>query len=217
LVGKSGSGKTTVVRLITRLYAAQGGSVLVNGIDVRDIKLKSLRSRIVLVLQEPVIFHATFRENLSYGNPSADRTRLEEAAILTGLEEVVQKSPSGWNEVIGPRGSSLSAGQRQLVAVARAILQQPSILILDEATSALDADTEYKLIEKLDKTLLGTTVILISHRPFVAWWANRILVLDDGQIVEEGKHSALLELGGMYRSIYEKHSRHLFPLIRGRI
>ncbi|HEX2269717.1 MAG TPA: ABC transporter ATP-binding protein [Pyrinomonadaceae bacterium] len=177
LAGRSGYGKSTIARLIARLYDAGTGSVLIEGIDVRDIRLKSLRSSVIFVPQEPVLFDLTLRENLLYGNPTANQDELETVAKLTQLETVIQKLPRGWDEPLGPRGNRLSGGERQRVALARALLQRPKVLILDECTSALDALTERCLLNELDGFLQCVTTIVISHRPFPLRWANRTIQL----------------------------------------
>jgi subfamily B ATP-binding cassette protein MsbA len=178
LAARSGHGKSTIARLVARLYDARDGAVLVEGMDVRDIKLKSLRSSVIFVPQDPVLFDVTLRENLLYGNPAATHDELESVARLVQLESLIQRLPSGWDEPLGPRGNRLSGGERQRVALARALLQRPRILILDECTSALDALTEKRLLHALDSFLQDVTTIIISHRPFPIQWADRTIHLD---------------------------------------
>lgn len=184
LAGTSGNGKSTIARLLARLYDARAGKVLIGGMDVRDIKLKSLRSSVIFVPQDPVLFDLTLRENLLYGNRSATASELAEVAKLAQLETVIEKLPNGWNEPLGPRGNRLSGGERQRVALARALLQRPRILILDECTSALDAGTEEQLLAELDRYLKNITTIIISHRPVPVQWADRVVHMQYGAIID---------------------------------
>jgi ATP-binding cassette, subfamily B, bacterial MsbA len=185
LAGTSGNGKSTIARLVARLYDARRGTILVEGLDVRNIKLKSLRSSVIFVPQDPVLFDLTLRENLLYGNAEATQDELDKVTRLAQLESLVLRLPKGWDEPLGPRGNRLSGGERQRVALARALLQRPRILILDECTSALDALTEKCLLNGLDGYLQNVTTLIISHRPFPTQWANRVVYLDYGQIIEE--------------------------------
>ena len=182
IAGRSGNGKSTIARLVARLYDARSGTILIEGTDVRDIKLKSLRSSVIFVPQDPVLFDVSLRENLLYGNAAATEYELDQVARLAQLEGVIRKLPNGWNEPLGPRGNRLSGGERQRVALARALLQRPKVLILDESTSALDALTERQVLDALDGFLQNVTTIVISHRPFPTRWANRVIHLDRGRI-----------------------------------
>ena len=180
LAGTSGNGKSTIARLAARLYDARAGHVLIEGMDVRDIKLKSLRSSVIFVPQEPVLFDVTLRENLLYGNPQATADELDTITKLAQLENLISRLPKGLDESLGPRGNRLSGGERQRVALARALLQHPKILILDECTSALDELTERRLFNSLQHYLQGVTTIVISHRPYPITWANRVVHLSCG-------------------------------------
>jgi ABC-type multidrug transport system fused ATPase/permease subunit len=178
LSGRSGNGKSTIARLIARLYDAGAGAIFIEGVDIRDIKLKSLRSSVIFVPQDPVLFDLTLRENLLYGNAEASQTELEKVISLVQLDSLVNRLPNGWDEPLGPRGNRLSGGERQRLALARALLQRPRVLILDECTSALDALTESRLLSQLDNHLRNITTIVISHRPFATQWANRVVHMD---------------------------------------
>jgi ATP-binding cassette, subfamily B, bacterial MsbA len=190
LAGTSGNGKSTIARLLARLYDARAGTVSLGGVDVRDIQLKSLRSVVIFVPQDPVLFDVTLRDNLLYGNPMATASELAEVAKLAQLETLVERLPRGWNEPLGPRGNRLSGGERQRVALARALLQRPRILILDECTSALDAPTEKRLLSELDSYLKNITTIIISHRPLPAQWADRVVQMHYGTIIDETPESS---------------------------
>jgi ABC-type multidrug transport system fused ATPase/permease subunit len=187
LVGTSGNGKSTVARLVARLYDAREGQVLVEDVDVRDVALRSLRSSIILVPQEPLLFDVTLRENLLYGNPKATQEELEKVTRLAQLDTLINRLPNGLDESLGPRGNRLSGGERQRVALARALLQHPKVLILDECTSALDTLTEKRLLNALDHHLRGVTTIIISHRPYPTNWADREVHLSYGQINEDAR------------------------------
>jgi len=191
LAGSSGHGKSTLAKLVARLYDASSGAVLIEGNDVRDIALKSLRASVIFVPQDPVLFDVTLRENLIYGNAQATGEEIERVAQLAQLESVIRKLPRGWDEPLGPRGNRLSGGERQRVALARALLQHPKVLILDECTSALDAPTERRLLDGLDQFLHGVTTIVISHRPFPTRWAHRVIHLDLDETCEERDQSCL--------------------------
>ncbi len=175
LAGASGNGKSTIAKLVARMYDTQAGTVLLDGTDVRDFKLKSLRSAVIFVPQDPVLFDVTLRENLLYGNPRASADELERVTKLAQLDVLINRLPKGLDESLGPRGNRLSGGERQRVALARALLQHPKVLILDECTSALDELTERRLLNALDQHLRDVTTIIISHRPYPTSWANRII------------------------------------------
>jgi ABC-type bacteriocin/lantibiotic exporter with double-glycine peptidase domain len=175
VAGASGNGKSTIAKLMARLYDTRAGAVLLDGVDVSEIKLKSLRSSVIFVPQDPVLFDVTLRENLLYGNPHASDRDLELVTKLSQLDALIKRLPNGLEESLGPRGNRLSGGERQRVALARALLQHPTVLILDECTSALDELTEKRLLTALDQHLRGVTTIIISHRPYPTSWADRVI------------------------------------------
>ncbi len=193
LAGTSGNGKSTVAKLIARLYDVRAGAVLLDDTDVRDIKLKSMRSSVIFVPQDPVLFNVTLRENLLYGNTRATEAQLAAVTKLVQLEPLVNRLPNGWDEPLGPRGNRLSGGERQRVALARALLQQPKILILDECTSALDEPTEKRLLTELDTFLRNVTTLIVSHRPFPTSWADRAVYMGYGQVVQGPQQSTVLK------------------------
>ena len=197
LAGTSGNGKSTIAKLLARLYDVRAGAVSIGGVDVRDIELKSLRSSVIFVPQDPVLFDLTLKENLLYGNPKATALELAEVARVAQLEAVIKRLPKGWDESVGPRGNRLSGGERQRVALARALLQRPRILILDESTSALDARTEKRLLTELDAYLKNITTIIISHRPVPVEWADRVVQMHYGAIIDDGSEASLNSRSGI--------------------
>jgi ATP-binding cassette subfamily B protein len=202
LVGVSGCGKSTIGHLATRLYDPDAGSVMIDGIDLRDLGQRNLRSVVTAVPQEPVLFNATLGENLLYGSPSATNRDLEQVISLAQLRNVIRKLPRGLDEPLGPMGQKLSGGEKKRVALARALLQRPQVLILDEVTSALDGPTVTSLLEALDGFRKGRIMILISHKPSAISWADRILVLDQGKILDHGQHYELMHRCELYRLLH---------------
>lgn len=182
LAGTSGNGKSTIAKLVARMYDARAGNVLLDGTDVREFRVKNLRSAVIFVPQDPVLFDVTLRENLLYGNPQASDEEIECVTRLAQLDVLINRLPKGLEESLGPRGNRLSGGERQRVALARALLQHPKVLILDECTSALDEITEKRLLNALDHHLRDVTTIIISHRPYPLRWANRVVHVHDGRI-----------------------------------
>jgi len=203
VVGPTGAGKTTLANLILRLYDPQKGRVTIDGVDIRNIKISSLRRQTALVPQEPILFEDTVIENIRYGKPDASDEEIVEAIRRLGLEELVEKLPEGLYTRVTEGGANLSVGQRQLINIARALIRNPKIVILDEATSSVDPYTE-SLLQRAIKTFLKErTCIIIAHRLSTTFLADRVIVLDNGRIVEEGSHLELLRRGGMYAKLYE--------------
>ncbi|MBM4166421.1 MAG: ABC transporter ATP-binding protein [Ignavibacteria bacterium] len=204
VVGASGSGKTTLVDLIPRFYDVQKGVVSIDGNDIRQLELKSLRDKIGIVTQETILFNDSIRNNISYGNRNVSEQEIINAAKVANAHNFISKIPTGYETVIGDRGMKLSGGERQRIAIARAMLKNPPILILDEATSALDTESEQLVQQAIEKLMEGRTTIVIAHRLSTIQKANRIVVLKVGKIVEVGTHSELIEKeNGVYKRLYE--------------
>jgi ATP-binding cassette, subfamily B, bacterial len=207
LVGPSGSGKTTLVNLACRFYDISSGAILVDGHDIRDLKIEDYRRNIGLVLQEPFLFYGSIAENIAYGKPDATRAEIIAAARAARAHEFILKQVDGYDAVVGERGQQLSGGERQRISIARALLIDPALLILDEATSAVDTETERDIQLALENLIRGRTTIAIAHRLSTLHKADRIVVLEDGRITEIGPHQELLERGGTYSRLYHAQLR----------
>ncbi|MBU1091010.1 MAG: ABC transporter ATP-binding protein/permease [Candidatus Omnitrophica bacterium] len=203
VVGPSGTGKSTLVDLIPRFYDPKRGRILFDDTDIRSLSLKSLREHIAIVTQETILFNDTIRANIAYGSVQASNEKIEEAAIHAHAHEFIKGLSSGYDTIIGDRGMKLSGGERQRIAIARALLKNPSVLILDEATSQLDTQAERIVQTALDELIRGRTVFVIAHRLSTVKGASRIVVLDRGEITEDGTHSELIQRGGLYKRLYE--------------
>jgi ABC-type multidrug transport system fused ATPase/permease subunit len=203
LIGHTGSGKTTLASLVPRFYDVTGGRLTVDGVDVRELKVASLRRAVGIVSQDPFLFSATVRENIAFGAPDATDADVERAARLAQAHEFIEALPQGYDTVIGERGITLSGGQRQRVAIARALVIDPRILILDDATASVDATTEARIRMALREVMKGRTTIIIAHRLSTIALADELVVLDGGRIVARGTHDELIETSPVYRDIYE--------------
>jgi ATP-binding cassette subfamily B protein len=207
LVGHSGSGKSTLVNLMCRFYDLSEGSISLDGIDIKQLKVADYRRQIGLVLQEPFLFFGTIADNIAYGMPEASRDQIVAAARAAHAHEFILRMPQGYDSLVGERGQGLSGGERQRISIARALLINPRILILDEATSSVDTETEKEIQNALDNLVRGRTTIAISHRLSTLRKADRLVVMDKGLIMEEGTHDALLESKGAYWRLYEAQQR----------
>jgi ATP-binding cassette subfamily B protein len=206
LVGHSGGGKTTITKLILRLMDIQGGSISIDGQNIAEITQESLRQSIAYVPQEPLLFHRTVAQNISYGMPGATQEQIEQSAKLAYAHGFIQTLPDGYNTIVGERGVKLSGGQRQRVAIARAILKDAPILVLDEATSALDSESEVLIQKALQKLMKTKTSIVIAHRLSTVQKMDHIVVVDNGKITEEGAHADLLKKDGVYAKLWAHQS-----------
>ncbi len=204
LVGATGSGKTSLVALLSRLYEVSSGEILLDGADIRDVGLSSLRQAIAVVSDDPFLFSASVAQNIAYGRPSATQQEIEQAARRAQAYDFVMRLPQGFDTRVGERGLSLSGGQRQRLAIARALLADPRVLILDDATSAVDASTEQSIKLALDEAMAGRTTFVIAHRLSTISLADQIIVLEHGQVLAHGDHHELLERSQLYREIVEK-------------
>jgi ATP-binding cassette, subfamily B, heavy metal transporter len=204
LVGPSGAGKSTISRLLFRFYDLSGGRILIDGQDIAKVTQKSLRQAIGMVPQDTVLFNDTIRYNIRYGRWEASNTEVEEAARLAQIDDFIRLSPKGYETEVGERGLKLSGGEKQRVAIARTILKGPPILVLDEATSALDSHTEKEIQDALERVSTGRTTLVIAHRLSTIVGADEIIVLDQGEIVERGSHTALLAQDGLYASMWNR-------------
>jgi ATP-binding cassette subfamily B protein len=207
-VGHTGAGKSTIAKIIARFYEFQGGKVLVDGQDIRAFNLQSYRAKLGIVPQAPFLFSGTVADNIRYAKPDANDAEVEAIAYSVGNGEWLETLPNGLQSEVGERGSRLSMGQRQLVSLLRVLLQKPAIFVLDEATASIDPFTETQIQEALDMILSRSTSILIAHRLSTVRSADRIIVLREGAIIEEGSHEALIEQGGHYAELYNTYFRH---------
>jgi ABC-type multidrug transport system fused ATPase/permease subunit len=206
LVGETGAGKSTFAKLVARFYDPQQGVVRIDGNDLRDVTQESLRRQLGIVPQEGFLFSGTVRDNIAFGRPDATDVEIAAAARAVGAHEFILRLPDGYESDVGERGSRLSAGQRQLVALARALIADPRILILDEATANVDVHAEAAIEQGLRRLLVGRTAIVIAHRLSTVRNADRIAVLEGGEIVETGTHDELIEAGGCYSRLYREWS-----------
>jgi ATP-binding cassette subfamily B protein len=209
IVGPSGAGKTTLFQLLLRFYDPQAGSILLDGVDIRDLDLHALRGAIGIVPQDTVIFSANAMENIRYGRSDATDAEVIAAARLAAAHEFIERLPEGYGSFLGERGVRLSGGQRQRIAIARALLKNPPLLLLDEATSALDAESERLVQRALEAAMVGRTTLIIAHRLATVQRADRIIVMEDGRIVETGTHVSLVALGGIYANLAALQFHHV--------
>jgi subfamily B ATP-binding cassette protein MsbA len=204
LVGFSGAGKSTLVKLLPRFYDVTEGAVTIDGTDIREVTFESLRDQISIVTQETILFNESVRDNIAFGRRDYTDVQVREAAKAAYADAFIEALPEGYNTVIGESGATLSGGQRQRLAIARAIIKDPAILILDEATSHLDSESEQAIQKALAAFVQGRTTIVIAHRLATVQRADRIVVMDEGTIAEQGPHQELLASGGIYQRLYEQ-------------
>jgi len=204
IVGRSGGGKSTLVKLVPRFYDVNRGAILIDGQDIREVTLHSLREKIGMVMQDAILFGGSIRENILYGRRGATEEDMLEAARMAHVDEFVNELPEGYDTIIGERGVTLSGGQKQRLSIARAFLRDPAILILDEATSSLDSHAENIIQDALDHLMKGRTTLVIAHRLATIIDCDRVVVIEDGRIVQEGTHDALINEDGPYRALCEE-------------
>jgi ATP-binding cassette subfamily B protein len=203
LVGSLGSGKSTLAHLIPRFYDVSSGAITIDGIDIRDVTVSSLRKNVGIVQQDIFLFSATIRDNIAYGAVNADMKQIVAAAKTAYLHDFIQSLPDGYETLVGERGITLSGGEKQRLAIARTLLTDPSILILDDSTSSVDAEIEHLIRQAIDRLITGRTTFIITHRLPIIKNADLILVLHEGRIVERGRHSELMAEKGLYKQIYQ--------------
>jgi ATP-binding cassette subfamily B protein len=203
VVGHTGAGKTTLINLLMRFYDPQGGAILLDGVDIRDLEQRELRRAMKLVLQDVYLFSDSARFNIRMGDEEISDEQVEAAARRVGADRFIRRLPAGYDQPLGERGASLSVGERQLLSFARALAFDPRILILDEATSSVDSEVEAQIQSALEELMRGRTSLVIAHRLSTVQNADRILVMHHGELVEEGSHAELLERGELYARLYE--------------
>jgi len=205
LVGPTGAGKTTLIQLLSRFYEHDRGTITIDDRDITAIRRDSLRSYMAFVLQDSFLFQGTIRDNIAFGRLDASDAEIEEAARLANAHSFIMRLPHGYDQILGLGGDGISQGQKQLLAIARAMLANPAILVLDEATSSIDTVTELKIQEGLQRLMKGRTSFVIAHRLNTIRQADKILVLKEGRLIEQGNHTTLLEQGGFYSGLYSGH------------
>jgi ATP-binding cassette subfamily B protein len=209
LVGHSGSGKSTLVNLMCRFYDVSSGSISLDGVNIRSLPISEYRRNIGLVLQDPFLFFGSIADNIAYGKPEASRAEIVAAARAANAHEFILRLPHGYDSLVGERGHGLSGGERQRISIARALLIDPHILILDEATASVDTETEKEIQKALDNLVQGRTTIAIAHRLSTLHKANRLVVLDQGEVVEIGSHDELMLKEGAYYRLYQAQARNV--------
>jgi len=214
LVGPSGGGKTTLTKLLLRFMDINGGEILIDGQNIAHIAQEDLRREISYVPQEPLLFHRSIYQNIAYGNPDAGREQVLEAAKRAHADEFIQGLPHGYDTIVGERGVKLSGGQRQRVAIARALLKEAPVLVLDEATSSLDSVSERFIIEAMDELMAHRTTIVVAHRLSTIRRLDRILVIQDGQVVQDGSHDELLKQEGLYAKLWSHQTGDLLDEVK---
>ena len=219
ILGATGSGKTTLIYLVPRFYDIISGSLTIDGIDIKNYKIASLRKQIGLVLQDVFLFSGTIRDNIAFGNPAASNDEVVKAAKLAQIHDFIESLPEKYDTIIGERGVTLSGGQKQRVTIARALLTDPKILILDDSLSFVDAKTEHEIQQAIDEAMRGRTTLMIAQRLSTIKNADRIIVLENGEIVELGSHSELMAVNGIYKRIYETQFLEKAPeeILAGRV
>jgi len=203
LLGGSGSGKSTIAHLLARFYDVSSGRITVDGVDIRDVTLASLRKNVVTAQQDIFLFSSTIRDNIAYGAVDADMEQIVTVAKAAHLHDFIESLPDGYDTWVGERGLTLSGGEKQRLAIARTLLINPSVLILDDSTSSVDAETEHLIRQALNRLIEGRTTFIITHRLPIIKNADLILMLKDGQVAEQGKHSELMDMKGLYYQVYQ--------------